>query len=84
MLRNDESPDDIVKVGPLIRHAHLAENKDRAAPGVHREDFRPFLRALNRARYHGALTIEAIWSDLAQQIGPALIEVRTQLADAGY
>ena len=32
MLRNGESPDDILKVGPLIRHAHLAENKDRAAP----------------------------------------------------
>ena len=27
MLRNGESPDDILKVGPLIRHAHLAENR---------------------------------------------------------
>lgn len=84
MLRNGESPDDIVKVGPLIHHAHLAENKDRAAPGVHREDFRPFLRALKRTGYNQRLTIEAVWTDLPNQLAPALTEVRTQLKDAGY
>lgn len=84
MLRNGESPDDIVKVGPLIRHAHLAENKDRAAPGVNGEDFRPFLRALRRAGYNQRLALEPIWTDLPQQIGPALAETRRQLADAGY
>lgn len=84
MLRNGESPDDIVKVGPLIRHAHLAENKDRAAPGVNGENFRPFLRALRRAGYNDRLALEPIWTDLPQQIGPALAETRKQLADAGY
>jgi sugar phosphate isomerase/epimerase len=52
MLRNGESPDDILKVGPLIRHAHVAENKDRAAPGVNGENFRPYLRALHRTGYN--------------------------------
>lgn len=84
MLRNGESPDDILKVGPLIRHAHVAENRDRAAPGVNREDFRPFLRALRHVGYNDRLTIEAIWTDLPRQLGPALDELRTQLADAGY
>lgn len=84
MLRNGESPDDIVKVGPLIRHAHLAENKDRAAPGTYREDFRPYLRALRRAGYNDRLALEPIWTDLPQQVGPALTELRRQLADAGY
>jgi sugar phosphate isomerase/epimerase len=84
MLRNGESPDDIVKVGPLIRHAHLAENRDRAAPGVNREDFRPFLRALRRAGYNKRLTIEAIWTDLPHQLDGALDEVRRQLSDAGF
>ena len=41
MLRNGESADDILKVAPLIRHAHVAENRDRAAPGVHGDDLRP-------------------------------------------
>jgi len=84
MLRNGESPDDIVKVGPLIQHAHLAENKDRAAPGVNGEDFRPFLRALRKAGYNRRLALEPIWTDLPRQIGPALAETRRQLADAGY
>ncbi len=84
MLRNGESPDDIVKVGPLIRHAHVAENKDRAAPGTHGDDFRPFLRALHRAGYNDRLALEPIWTDLPRQVDPALAELRRQLADAGY
>jgi sugar phosphate isomerase/epimerase len=84
MLRNDESPDDILKVGPLIRHAHVAENRDRAAPGTHGDDFRPFLRALRRAGYNDRLALEPTWTELPQQVGPALAELRKQLADAGY
>ena len=84
MLRNGESPDDILKVGPLIRHAHLAENNDRAAPGVNGEDFRPFLRALRKVGYNDRLALEPIWTDLPNQLAPALREVRRQLADAGY
>ncbi len=84
MLRNGESPDDIAKVGPLIRHAHIAEKKDRAAPGVNGEDFRAYLRALQRTGYNGRLALEPIWTDLPSQIGPALKELRQQLADAGY
>jgi sugar phosphate isomerase/epimerase len=84
MLRNGESPDDIVKVGPLIRHAHVAENKDRAAPGVNGENFRPFLRALRRAGYNERLALEPIWTDLPRQLGPALAELRKQLTDSGY
>jgi sugar phosphate isomerase/epimerase len=84
MLRNGEPPDDIVKVGPLIRHAHLAENKDRAAPGVNCEDFRPYLRALRRTGYNDRLTLEPTWTDLPNQLGPALRELRQQLTASGY
>lgn len=84
MLRNGESPDDILRVGP-IHHAHLAEDKDRAAPGVNGEDFRPFLRALKKIGYHDRLTIECIWkTGPAAEAAPALAALRTQLADAGY
>ncbi len=84
MLRNGESPDDIVKVGPLIRHAHIAENKDRAAPGTHNEDLRPYLRALRQAGYNARLALEPTWTDLPRQLGPALANLRAQLRDAGY
>jgi len=84
MLRNGESPDDIVKVGPLIRHAHLAENKDRAAPGTHGDNFRPFLRALHRTGYNDRIALEPIWTDLPNQLPGALRALRQQLADSGY
>ena len=84
MMRNGESPDDIVQAGPLIRHAHIAENRDRGAPGAQGEDFRPFLRALRRADYDAGLTSEADWTDRPAQAAPALAALRAQLADAGY
>lgn len=84
MLRNGESADDILKVAPMIRHTHVAENKDRAAPGVNGEDFRPFLRALRKTGFNDKLTIEAVWTDLPRQLDPALHELRRQLTDAGY
>ena len=58
MLRNDESPDDIVKVGPWIAHAHIAGKTDRTAPGVAGDDFRPWLAALARIGYTEALSLE--------------------------
>jgi sugar phosphate isomerase/epimerase len=84
MARNGESPDDLLKVGPLIRHAHVAENRDRAAPGTHGENFRPFYRALRRTGYNGLLTIEADWTDFLAEAGPSIAALRGQLSDAGY
>lgn len=84
MLRNGESPDDILKVGPLIHHAHVAENKDRAAPGTNGDNFRPFFRALHRVGYNKRMALEPIWTDLPRQVGPALAELRKQLKDSGY
>ena len=84
MLRNGESPDDIVKFGALVHHTHVAENKDRAAPGVHHEDLRPFLRALKKIGFDDRITIEAIYTNLAEQVAPAVTALRTQLTAAGY
>ena len=51
---------------------------------MNRENVRPFLRALHRAGYNDRLALEPIWTDLPTQVGPALAELRQQLADAGY
>ena len=84
MIRNGESPDDIAEVGPLIRHVHVAENVDRAAPPSHGDDFRPFFRALHRTGYNARLALEPDWTDLPRQAGPAVAALRAQLAVAGY
>ncbi len=84
MVRNGESPDDIAAVGPLIRHVHVAENRDRAAPPTHGDDFRPFFRALRRAGYTARIALEPDWTELPRQAAPAVAALRRQLADAGY
>ena len=84
MLRNGEAADDILKVGHLVHHAHIAENKDRAAPGVNGDDLRPFYRALRSSGYGGRLTIEAVWTDLAAQVNPAVAALKMQMAAAGW
>jgi len=84
MLRNGESAEDILRVGP-IHHVHLAEDKDRAAPGVNGEDFRPFLRALKKIGYHDRFTIECIWkTGPASKAAAAVAALRTQLGEVGY
>lgn len=83
MLRDDQRPEDIVRHGTRLRHVHLAEKAARTAPGVKGDDFRPFLRALQKIGYRGAVSIEAHWEDLARQAPAAVAEVRRQMAEAG-
>jgi sugar phosphate isomerase/epimerase len=84
MLRNDEAPSHLVKVGSRIRHAHIAERDERTAPGVKGDDFRPFLRALKAVGYDGLLTVECLWGDFAAEAAPAFAALRRQVAESGY
>jgi len=80
MLRENEGPDALVTAAPLLRHVHVAEKDRRTPPGVAGDDFRPYLRALRRAGYGGAISIECGWDDLAGQVPAALKALRDQLA----
>ncbi len=85
MLRNGESPDDIVKAGPWIAHAHVAEMAIRSAPGVKGDDFGPFLRALKLAGYTGALSLECSWgTDMRAEAAKGFQTIRAQLSAAGF
>lgn len=80
MLRENESPDNIIKYGDLLYHTHIAENKGRSAPGVNREDFTPYFKALKKIKYRGRLSVECKWEKIADQAGPALQFIRNQLS----
>lgn len=81
MLRNGESPDDIVKAGPWIAHAHVAEKAGRTAPGMAGDDFRPFMEALKRAGYAGSMSIEGhLGDDPAGAVVRAAAVLREQQA----
>ncbi len=79
MLRENESPASIIENGDLIKHVHIAENKERAAPGTYNEDFRPYFRALKEIDYKGQLSIECNWKKMEDQASPALQALRIQI-----
>jgi sugar phosphate isomerase/epimerase len=79
MLREKESPENITSYGHLLYHTHIAENVGRTAPGVNKEDFTPYFKALKESGYKGRMAIECSWENLTVQAAPALQEIRRQL-----
>jgi sugar phosphate isomerase/epimerase len=78
MACNNESPKDILLWAPLLSHIHVAEKRDRAAPGRYGEDFRPYFSALHQADYDRRISIECNWQNFAAEVGPAIETLREQ------
>jgi sugar phosphate isomerase/epimerase len=83
MSMEGESPDEIVRHGRWLAHAHVAELADRMAPGTKGEDFGPYLRALKKINYGGAISYECGWRDFPEQAAESLKGFRAQLREAG-
>jgi sugar phosphate isomerase/epimerase len=80
----NQSPSDIEKAGPLLAHVHVAEFKDRRAPGTSKEDLIPYLEALKNTGYTGRIAFECAWEDYDAEVDPATSYFRKQLNSAGY
>jgi sugar phosphate isomerase/epimerase len=80
MLKDNESPSNIIKYGHLLYHTHIAEKTGRTAPGVNGEDFTPYFKALKEIKYEGRMAIECSWKNISEQAAPALSVIRNQLA----
>jgi sugar phosphate isomerase/epimerase len=80
MLRENESPSSITRYSHFLYHTHIAENVGRSAPGVNKEDFTAYFRALKDAKYEGRMSIECSWKSLEEQAGSALKTIRGQLS----
>lgn len=76
MLHENESPEAIIKGAKYLKHCHVAEKMNRAAPGTNGEDLTPYYDALNKIGYQGGLSIECKWEDFDKQLAPALANVR--------
>jgi sugar phosphate isomerase/epimerase len=83
MACNGEGPDCLLPWSAVLAHVHVAERKDRAAPGRYGEDFRPYLGALRHSAYDGRISIECDWIDFEAEVGPAVASLREQWAAAG-
>lgn len=81
MMQEGEGPQSIVKAGrKYLRHVHVAEKARRTPPGVDGDDFTPYFRALKKIKYKGNISIECGWNDFKKQVGPAIQELKKQLA----
>ncbi len=78
MTCNDESPNDILHWPSLIAHVHVAEKRERAAPGTYGADFRPYFSALHQIGYDQRISIECRWQDMPTEVGPAIAFLRKQ------
>lgn len=58
MMREGESPQSIVDAADILVYCEIAEKQKRSLPGVQRDDFKPYLRALRKAKYKGYIFIE--------------------------
>jgi len=82
MLKENEPPSSIEKARGNLVHCHIAEKEKRTAPGVAKDDFRPYFKALRNIGFDGRIMVECRWDDLAAQCQPALEYLRGQLEEA--
>jgi len=58
MTRGGESPQSIIDAADVLVYCEIAEKESRSLPGVKGDDFKPWLRALRKAKYKGYIFIE--------------------------
>ena len=83
MAWDKEPVEEILKYGHLLRHCHIAELEDRAAPGTRGDDFVPFFKALKQMDYTGRVSMECQWKDVPTESKTAFAYLRDQQARAG-
>ncbi|QNN43803.1 sugar phosphate isomerase/epimerase family protein [Pedobacter roseus] len=81
MLREGESPDEIINAAKEVGFCEIAEKVKRTLPGVAGDDFRPYLRALKKINYKGYIFMEASISNAAVEMPQAFKYLSAQLAE---
>jgi sugar phosphate isomerase/epimerase len=81
MLKENESPKSIALAKGYIIHCEVAEKENRTPPGVHGEDFRPYLIELKKIGYHNQVVIECRWENLETQGAAAYVFLQRQLEE---
>lgn len=79
MLKEGESPAVIEKTAKYLIYCEVAEKENRTPPGVHGEDFRPYLTALKKVGYRDKIVIECRWEDVTAQGAKAYQYLKAQI-----
>ena len=81
MMKENDSPSELLRAQGRVIHCHIAEKELRTSPGTQGDDFRPYLKVLKTINYSGAFSFECKW---AKSTSPkkALEVFRQQMASA--
>ncbi|SDG73642.1 Sugar phosphate isomerase/epimerase [Pedobacter terrae] len=80
MMREGESPNEIIEAGKWIAFSEVAEKQNRSLPGVMGDDFKPYLRALHKINYKGFIFIEGSIKNADNEIPLAFEYLSAQIA----
>lgn len=81
MMREGESPESIVDAADILVYCEIAEKQKRSLPGVQGDDFKPYLRALRKAKYTGHIFIEGNTSNPMNDIPLSFAYLSRQLEE---
>ncbi|MGM9477131.1 sugar phosphate isomerase/epimerase family protein [Pedobacter sp. GSP4] len=81
MMREGESPKEIIAAAKVVGFAEIAEKEKRTLPGVMGDDFKPYLRALKQIDYKGYIFIEGSTSNAAVDVPVAFKYLSGQIAE---
>jgi sugar phosphate isomerase/epimerase len=79
MEQENETVGEITRHGALIKHVHTADTA-RVRPGRGAYDHVALARVLRSAGYTGRLSIESMWDDFEEEVGPAIAHLRRAFA----
>jgi sugar phosphate isomerase/epimerase len=82
MMKEAEPPQEIINAKDLIVYCEIAERDNRTLPGVNKDDFRPYLKALRQIRYRGPIILEGRVTDMATEAPQAHAYLSAQLKEA--
>lgn len=82
MLKEGEAPASIAGTKKYAVYCEIAEKEGRTPPGVHGDDFVPYLTALKKEGYKGKIVIECRWENLNKQGATAYQILRKQIDEA--
>lgn len=81
MLRENESPQEIINAASLIAFCEIAEKEKRTLPGVMGDDFKPYLQALKQINYRGFIFMEGNIEQAERELPLAFKYLSSQISD---
>lgn len=81
MMREGESAQSIVDAADVLTYCEVAEKETRSFPGVKGDDFKPYFRALKKAKFKGKIFIEGSTKNPSKDVPQAYRYLTNQLKE---